>query len=93
MFSHVRDNYLLWCTIIVPFLEGHNFYGYVTSDLPYPPEFVTPSSSTSLLAAKVKNSEYSILYKQDKLIVSALISFLSVNLLTHVYGLETSREV
>jgi hypothetical protein len=50
-------------------------------------------ASTSLSAAKVKNPEYSVLYQQDKLIMSALIPSFSENLLAHVFGLKTSREV
>jgi uncharacterized membrane protein len=50
-------------------------------------------ASTSLSAAKVKNPEYSVLYQQDKLIMSALISSFFENLLAHVFGLKTSREV
>jgi hypothetical protein len=50
-------------------------------------------ASMSLSAAKVKNPEYSLLYQQDKLIMSALICSLFENLLAHVFGLKTSREV
>jgi hypothetical protein len=74
IFKLTCDNYPLWFTVIVLFLEGHNFYGYVTGDFLCPPEFVTPSNSTSLSATKVKNPEYSVWYQQDKLIMSALIS-------------------
>ena len=93
IFKLTRDNYPLWCTVIVPFLERHNFYGYVTGDSPCPPEFVPPFSSMSLSAVKIKNPEYLNWYQQDKLIMSALISSLSENLLAHVFGLKTSREV
>jgi hypothetical protein len=88
-----RDNYPIWCTIIIPFLESQNLYSYVSGDLTPPPKFIASPSSTSTPAATVVNPAYSLWYQQDKLVLTALISSLSENILVHVYGLNTSRAV
>jgi hypothetical protein len=89
-----RENYPTWCTIIVPYLEGHNLFGNVTGDIPCPPRRIASSgSSSSTSDAMVENPAYSTWYQQDKLIMCTLISSLSENLLTHVVNLKTSCEV
>jgi hypothetical protein len=88
-----HDNYPIWYTIIIPFLESQNLYGYVSGDLTPPPKFIASPSSTSTSAATVVNPVYSMWYQQDKLVLTALISSLSKNILVHVYGLNTSRAV
>jgi hypothetical protein len=96
LYKLTRDNYPLWCTIIVPFLEGQNLYGYVNGDISSPPRLVASSSSTSTSAAldaNLPNPAYPLWYQQDKIVLTALISSLSENILVHVYGLHTSRDV
>jgi hypothetical protein len=70
-------------------LEGNNFYGYVTGDLPCPPKFLQSTS----IAIRVENPAYTPWYQQDKLIMSAAISSLSVEIVANVVVLRTSREV
>jgi phospholipase C len=67
-----HDNYPTWTMVIVPFLEGNNFYGYVTGDLPCPPKFL----SSTATAAGVVNPAYTSWYQQDELIMSVVISSL-----------------
>lgn len=66
---------------------------YVIGELPCPPRHIASASSTSTSAAMVENLAYSTWYQQDKLILSALISSLSTNILAHVVNLKTSRKV
>lgn len=93
LYKLTHDNYPIWCTIIVPFLESHNLYGYVTRDISPPSQFIASPSSTTTSAAMVVNPAYSLWYQQDKIVLTALISSLSENILVHVYGLHTSRDV
>jgi hypothetical protein len=88
-----HDNYPIWCTIIVPFLESQNLYGYVTGDISPPSQFIASPSSTPTSAAMVVNPAYSLWYQQDKIVLTAIISSLSENILVQVYGLHTSRDV
>jgi hypothetical protein len=82
------DNYPIWTFVIVPFLEGNNFYGYVTGDLPCPPKFLTSTSTTS----RVENPTYTSWYQQDKLIMSAVISSLFVEILMIKLSIEVLLE-
>jgi hypothetical protein len=74
---------------MVPFLEGHNLFGYVDGTFPQPPKLV-PNRTSGLL---ILNPDHSPWYHQDRIIFSAIISTLSVETLPHVIGLTTSREV
>jgi hypothetical protein len=84
-----QDNYILWQFLMVPFLEGHNLFGYVDGTFPQPPKLI-PDRTSSLL---ILNPDHSPWYHQDRIIFSAIISTLSVETLPHVIGLTTSREV
>jgi len=86
-----RDNYLLWRTLMVPYLEGQELLGYVTGTIPCPPQFLSSSSSTN--SAATQNPAYTAWVLQDKLILSAILSTMSETTLTHVVNLNTSREV
>lgn len=87
------ENYPLWCTIMVPYLEGHNVYGFVNGEISSPPRSITTSSNPTTSTAMVANPAYSSWYQQDKIVLTALISSLSDNILVHVAGLLTSRDV
>jgi hypothetical protein len=84
-----QDNYILWQFLMVPFLEGHNLFGYVDGTFPQPPKLI-PDRTSGLL---IINPDHSSWYHQDRIIFSAIISTLSVETLPHVVGLTTSREV
>lgn len=56
-----RVNYPLWSTIIVPYLEGHNFFGYVTGKLPCPPSRIASASRTSTAALVMSLENYHVL--------------------------------
>jgi hypothetical protein len=93
LFKLTHDNYPTWCIIIIPFFKGQNIYRYVNRDISTPPQFVPSPDNTSTSAAMVANTAYSLWYQQDKIVLTALISTLFENLLVHVFGLHTSREV
>ena len=82
---------------MVPYLEGHSLFGYITSETLAPPKEIASSASTSTTPpttpTMVANLAYALWYQQDKLILSTLISTLSNSLLPYVVGIKTSREV
>jgi hypothetical protein len=84
-----QDNYILWQFLMVPFLEGHNMFGYVDGTFPQPSKLI-PDQTSGLL---ILNPDHSPWYHQDRIIFNAIISTLTVETLPHVIGLITSREV
>jgi hypothetical protein len=91
-----RDNYILWTTQVVPYLEGHSLYGYITGETPAPAKEIASSASSSTTPTTptmIANPAYALWYQQDKLILSTLISTLSNSVLPYAVGIKTSREV
>jgi hypothetical protein len=88
-----RENYPIWHTQIVPYLEGNELYEFVNGESICPPKFINSVATESTPSVLVKNPEYSTWYHQDKIVLSALISTLSVDVLPHVVGIKTSRAV
>ncbi|KAF5460471.1 hypothetical protein F2P56_020335 [Juglans regia] len=78
------NNYLLWKAQIVPFLKGHQLFGFVDGTvLPPPPS--TPDGHI--------NSDYTRWVLQDQLIISTINSSLSHTVLAQVIECTTSLEV
>lgn len=77
------ENFLLWKAQIVPFLKGHQPFGYVDGSLPMP----------SATLDNLPNLAYTQLLLQDQLIISAINSSLSVSILAQVLDYSTSCEV
>lgn len=90
-----RENYLVWRTQVVPYLEGNSLFGYVTGEIPCPPKFIsTPTTEASASTfALVPNPSYTVWFHQDKLILSAIISTLTEGVLAHDVGISTSHEL
>jgi hypothetical protein len=83
-FSPVKlghDNYMVWTTQVVPYLEGLSLYGYVTGDIPAP-------AGTPTTFFMIANPAYTTWYQHDKLILNTLISTLSDAALPHVVGIN-----
>jgi hypothetical protein len=36
-----RENYILWTTQVVPYLEGHSLFGYIIGETPAPPKEIS----------------------------------------------------
>lgn len=80
-----HENYLLWHTQMVPYLHGQHLFHFVdgTSQPPYPflSDNVTP------------NHKFPTRTQLDQMILSALISSLSDNLIVQMVGYTTSYQV
>lgn len=86
-----RDNHLLWKAQVVPILRGHQVLGYVDGSYPAPPKSVRESDADG--APMVDNVAYTAWYTQDQLILSALLSTLSPEVLARTLGLASSAAV
>ena len=90
-----KDNYLLWKTQIVPYLHGQRLFGFVDGTISSPSlTIINPEAATSqTVHAEISNPHYSTWYDQDQVVLSALVSSLSENIMAQMVGLSTSREV
>ena len=86
-----RDNYLLWKAQIVPYLKGQHLFGFIDGTQPPPPQFLPLSTTES--SQPRPNPDFLQCQSQDQLILSALISSLSENILAYVVKCSTLYEV
>lgn len=77
------ENYLLWKAQIVPFLKGHQLFGYVDYTIPMPLPMVD----------NAVNPEYTKWALQDQLIVSTINASLSDTMLAQVLTCTTSSRI
>jgi|UniRef100_A0A2N9EX99 hypothetical protein len=85
-----RDNYLLWKAQIVPYLRGQHLFGFLDGSRPAPPQILTVT--TAEISMPQPNPDYHTWLVQDQMILSALISSLTENILAYVVRCTTSRE-
>jgi len=85
----------LWKTQIVPYLRGQRLFGFVdgTISSPSPTIFNLETATSQTVPAEISNPYYSTWYDQDQVVLSALVSSLSENILAQMVSLSTSREV
>uniref|UniRef100_A0A2N9GUI4 Uncharacterized protein n=1 Tax=Fagus sylvatica TaxID=28930 RepID=A0A2N9GUI4_FAGSY len=86
-----RDNYLLWKAQIVPYLRVRHLFGFLDDSRPAPPP--TINITTDGISKIQPNPEFQSWIIQDQMILSALISSLSENVLAYVVQCTTSREL
>ena len=86
-----RDNYLLWKAQIIPYLRGQHLFGFLDGSRPTPPQ--TPTVPAADISTPQPNADYQAWLVQDQMILSALISSLTKNILAYVVKCTTSREV
>ena len=82
-----RENYLLWKAQIVPYLQGQHLFGFLDGSRPAPSSYLDGSSPPE------PNPAHQAWLIQDQMILSALISSLSENILAYVVKCTTSRDV
>jgi hypothetical protein len=87
-----RDNYLLWKAQIVPYLRGQHLFGFFDGSRPAPPQTLTVTTD-GISKLSTQSRAYQAWLIQDQMILSALISSLSENILAYVVKCTTSREV
>lgn len=96
-FNHIinmkltRDNYLLWKAQFLPYLCSQQLLGYVEGTIQCPSTTITQAGDGE--TAIVPNQEHHIWFQQVQLVLCALLSSLTEEVLSHVVFLSTSREV
>ena len=85
-----KDNYLLWKAQIVPYLKGQKVFGYVDGIVSMPPQTIPASSDGTIT---IPNPAFMYWVQQDQMLLSALISSLTENLIAQVVVYFTSCEV
>ena len=86
-----RDKYLLWKAHIVPYLKGQHLYGFLDGSRPAPLTVLTTNIDGT--AQVIPNTKFHQWHLQDQMLLSALISSLSENILAHVVKCVTARDV
>ena len=85
------ENYLLWKAQIVPYLRGQHLFGFLDGSRPAPSPYLGLTSDGS--SQPQPNPDHHAWLIQDQMILSALISSLSENILAYVVKCTTSRDV
>jgi hypothetical protein len=83
-----RDNYLLWKAQIVPYLRGQHLFGFLDGSRPAPLQTITVTAAD--VSTLQPNPDYHTWLVQDQMILSALISSLTENILAYVVRCTTS---
>ncbi|KAJ0972283.1 hypothetical protein J5N97_020242 [Dioscorea zingiberensis] len=86
-----RENYLLWKAQFMPYLRSQQLLGYVDSSTACPAKIIT--ETTESRATQVPNQGYQTWLQQDHMVLSALLSSLSEEVLSQVLFLSISHEV
>ncbi|KAJ0962599.1 hypothetical protein J5N97_027721 [Dioscorea zingiberensis] len=86
-----RENYLLWKVQFMPYLRSQQLLGYVDGSTACPAKTVTQTMESG--ATQVPNPDYKVWLQQDQLVLSALLSSLSEEVLSQVLFFSTSYEV
>jgi hypothetical protein len=82
-------NYITWSFTIIPILKSHELMGIVDGSEPCPSQFLPPTPEKE----ETLNPAYSLWVKKDQFILSWLNITLSENVLSTIYGLQTSHQV
>ncbi|KAJ0981423.1 hypothetical protein J5N97_009678 [Dioscorea zingiberensis] len=86
-----RTNYLLWKAQFLPYLRNQQLLGYVDGTIVAPEKMITQATAEG--AMQTPNTTYQQWLQQDQLVLSALLSSLSEEILGQVLFLSTSAEV
>jgi hypothetical protein len=82
-----NHNYPSWLSQFMPILCTHEFTGIVDGSEPCPPQYVPDDKGKEIL-----NPEYVNWTKKDQCLLNMILITLSENVLSTVFGLNTSRE-
>ena len=86
-----RENFLLWKTQAVPVLRAQGSFGYVDGSIPAPPETITEGTGDA--ARVVANPAFLRWYQQDQVVLIALLSSMTEDIIGQLTQLHTSRAV
>ena len=82
------SNYLNWLSRFLPALRSNGLMGIIDGSDPCPPEFLVDAEGKKTL-----NPKFTLWIKKDQYLLSWINSTLSEDVLSTVYGLDTSKQV
>ncbi|KAF0925753.1 hypothetical protein E2562_017310 [Oryza meyeriana var. granulata] len=86
-----QENYLLWSTQILPYLRSQGLIGYVDGSLPAPSQTITVEPTEDSARRITVNPEYTYWYHKDQLVLSAILSSITEDILSTMVGVTTAR--
>lgn len=86
-----RNNYLLWKAQLLLYVCGQRLLGYVNSGISIPPPTIVCTVGTE--TSQVENPAYVQWLQQDQLVLNAILSSLSEEVLGQVLFITTSAQV
>ena len=86
-----NSNYLMWKAQFVPYLRSQQLLGFVDGTNPRPAATITQATNSG--ARQAPNPAYHQWLLQDQLVLSALLSSLSEDILGRVWRFTTATEV
>ncbi|KAH7656943.1 Photosystem I PsaK reaction centre protein [Dioscorea alata] len=87
-----RENYLLWKAQVLPYLRSQQLLGYIDGSVARPAETIAQIAQEGEVTT-VQNPAFTRWLQQDQMVLSALLSSLSNEVLAQVLFLTTSKEV
>ena len=86
-----KTSFLVWRSLLEPFLQGHDLYGFIdgTKTPPHPYTSTSPDGSI-IISTDPETVQW---FRQDQLILSMLMSTISEELLPQVLGCRTAQEL
>lgn len=76
----IRDNYLLWKVQFMPYLQSQQLLRYVDGSYSCPAKIIEESTASGTI--QTPNPAYQVWLQQDQLVLSALLSSLSEDVLS-----------
>jgi hypothetical protein len=87
-----RTNFLFWKTLVFPAHRGAHVTDLLDAADAAPPKFITVEDADKVKKLVI-NPDYSAWIAHDQAILNYLINSLSPDILAHVVGLETTKDV
>jgi hypothetical protein len=79
-----RNNFLLWKTLVIPYLASQGYLGYIDGSLPAPPKTIT--TGTSADAVTTTNPEYTTWWHTNQRVMSVLLGSMTEDVLAQMTG-------
>jgi hypothetical protein len=86
-----RSNFPLWRAQVVPAISGADLFGYLDGTIVAPPSSLTEGEDKD--KRQVSNPAYAVWYRQDQVVLAALLSHMHLDILAQMTTYTTSRQV
>jgi hypothetical protein len=79
-----HKNFLLWKTLVIPYLAGQGYLGYINGSLPAPPKTIT--TGTGADAVTTTDPEYTTWWHTNQRVMSVLLGSMTEDVLAQMIG-------